>query len=166
MAQSIACTAALACAISAATGVAAAADAPGRVQQLGWLAGCWQLERRTERGPRIVDEQWMAPSGGALLGSSRTVSAGVLVDFEHMLIREEGGGLVFTARPARQPEASFRAIEIADGAVVFENREHDFPQRVIYRRGADGRLDARIEGVLGGQPRAIDFPYRRVACPG
>ena len=69
-------------------------------------------------------------------------------------------------KPARQPEASFPAIEIADGVLVFENRAHDFPQRVIYRRGADGRLDARIEGTIDGQPRAVDFPYRRVACPG
>ena len=124
------------------------------------------LERRSERGVRVVDEQWSAPAGGALLGSSRSVSGGRMVDFEHMLIREEGAGLVFTAKPARQPEASFPAIEIADGVLVFENRAHDFPRRVIYRRGADGRLDARIEGTIDGQPRAVDFPYRRVACPG
>lgn len=149
----------------AATGLhAAAADAVGRADRLGWLAGCWQLERRSERGVRVVEEQWMAPSGGALLGASRSVSEGRMVDFEHMLIREDAGGLVFTAKPARQPEASFRAIEVAEGVLVFENRAHDFPQRVIYRRGADGRLDARIEGTVDGQPRAVDFPYRRVAC--
>lgn len=155
-----------ACALMLASALASAADAAGRADQLGWLAGCWQLERRSDRGTRIVDEQWMAPAGGALLGSSRSVSAGALVDFEHMLIREDGTGLVFTAKPARQPEASFRAIEIADGVLVFENREHDFPQRVIYRRASDGRLDARIEGTINGQPRAVDFPYRRVACAG
>jgi len=153
-------------ALMLASPLVSAADATGRADQLGWLSGCWQFERQTERGTRLVDEQWMAPAGGALLGSSRSVSAGAVVDFEHMLIREDAGGLVFTAKPARQPEASFRAIEIGDGVLVFENRDHDFPQRVIYRRGADGRLDARIEGTIKGQPRAVDFPYRRIACPG
>jgi hypothetical protein len=32
---------------------------------------------------------------------------------------------------------------------VFENLGHDFPQRVIYRKGADGKLTARIEDAAG-----------------
>lgn len=145
--------------------LARAADAPGRIEQLGWLAGCWQLERSTERGVRLIDEQWMAPRGGAMLGASRTVQGAAMVEYEHVLIREDAGGLVYVAKPARQAEASFRAVELEERAVVFENPAHDFPQRIVYRLRADGALDARIEGSVRGQPRAVDFPYRRVSCP-
>ena len=43
------------------------------ISQLGWLAGNWRLERNG----RVVDEQWMAPAGGVMLGMSRTVIPGV-----------------------------------------------------------------------------------------
>jgi hypothetical protein len=49
---------------------------------------------------------------------------------------------------------------------VFENPQHDFPQRIIYKRdGADG-LKARIEGESKGKPKAFDYPMQRTQCPG
>ncbi|RZT95371.1 DUF6265 family protein [Rivibacter subsaxonicus] len=134
------------------------------IDQMTWLAGCWQSESGS--GERQIDEQWMAPLGGAMLGSGRTVGGGRLLEYEQMLIRDDDGVLVYTAKPSRQPQASFKSIEIGDGVAVFENKAHDFPQRVIYRRAGDGGLAARIEWQLRGQPRAIDFNFRRVACPG
>jgi hypothetical protein len=130
--------------------------------QLLWLAGCWE---RTA-GERIVEEVWMAPRGGAMLGMSRTVVGGTLREYEHTRIEERDGLLVFTASPSGQATASFTAIEVGAARVVFENRAHDFPQRVIYARAPDGSLAARIEGTVDGVERGVDFPYRRVACPG
>jgi hypothetical protein len=46
---------------------------------------------------------------------------------------------------------------------VFENPQHDFPQRVGYRRDGDTML-AWVEGMASGKPRRVEFPYRRVAC--
>ena len=108
----------------------------------------------------------MAPRAGLMLGMGRTVKGNnELADYEQLQIREEQGVLIYTAKPARQPQASFR-VTAADGdAVVFENPTHDFPQRISYRRQPDGSLLARIEGELRGQPRAVEFPMRRVACP-
>ena len=135
----------------------------GPIDSLAWLAGCWA----GERGERRFEEQWMAPRGGLMLGMSRTVKAGnnELVDFEQLQIREEQGVLVFTARPSRQPQASFRVTAADADGVLFENPTHDFPQRISYRRQPDGSLLARIEGELRGEKRAVEFPMRRVACP-
>jgi hypothetical protein len=52
-------------------------------------------------------------------------------------------------------------LKLNSNEVVFENLTHDFPQRVIYRRSADGSVAARIEGTRNGQLRGIDFPYQR-----
>jgi len=49
--------------------------------------------------------------------------------------------------------------------VVFENLQHDFPQRVGYKRDGDALL-AWIEGPRNGQTRRIEFPYRKVGCAG
>jgi len=133
------------------------AEASGR---LAWLAGCWN----NVRGGRTVEEQWMTPRGGVLLGMGRTSGGGRPVNYEQMRIEEREGKLVFVARPSKQPEAAFTQVELTDSLVAFENPTHDFPQRVVYRLKADGSLLATTEGREGGQRRAFDFPMRRAAC--
>ncbi len=138
------------------------ADRAGAIERLAWLAGCWERSAVD----RTIEEQWMAPRGGAMVGMGRTVVAGRLSEYEFMRIEDRDGLLVFTASPSAQTTTSFPAIEVTADRVVFENLTHDFPQRVIYARAADGSLAARIEGKLDGVARGIDFKYRRVACPG
>lgn len=127
---------------------------------LGWLAGCWE----ETRGSRRVIEQWTTPDGGTLLGVGRTVEGGKTVEYEFLLIREGKKGLEYVAKPSGQAEAVFTLARSSSGEAVFENPEHDFPTRISYRRKGD-RLTARVEGSLGGKPRAFDFNYRTVSCP-
>ena len=100
-----------------------------------------------------------------MLGSSRTVAAGKTVLTEHIQIREKDGQLAYivTIGMGAKPVV-FKQIKSTDSEVIFENPEHDFPQRIIYRRRGADSLIARIEGTRGGQPGGVDFPYRRVAC--
>jgi hypothetical protein len=65
--------------------------------------------------------------------------------------------------PAAVLSASLPATGVA-GEVVFENLQHDFPQRIIYRSLSGDRLAARIEGVRGGLLKGIDYPMKRVNC--
>lgn len=136
----------------------AAAGSP--LERLGWLAGCWQRLNGEQRS----DEQWMPPAGGMMLGMGRTVRGDKTREFEQMQIVQQGDQLIFTSKPSGQPEASFNSIELTATRVVFENKEHDFPQRVIYALQPDGSLAARIEGAIAGKEQAIDFPLQRVAC--
>lgn len=139
------------------------------VAALSWMSGCW----RQESPSRMVDEVWMAPSGDGMLGMSRTVACPEpcrgaqrrMVDHEFLQIRAQDGRIVYIAKPSRQPEATFTAVKVGPGEVVFENPAHDFPQRIIYRLQGDGSLAARIEGVAKGEARGVDFPMRRVTCP-
>ncbi|MET0208846.1 MAG: DUF6265 family protein [Burkholderiaceae bacterium] len=139
------------------------------IDAFAWLAGCWAGERAAAREgepPRRFEEHWMAPRAGVMSGMSRTTRGETLAEFEFMRIHDEAGTLVFLAQPRGAAPTPFKAVKLdADGA-TFENPAHDFPQRVIYRRAADGSLAARIEGELQGKPRGVDFQMRRVACPG
>src|SRR5215212_3312748 len=111
--------------------LAATAGAQGAApaDSLGWLAGCWQLAG----GTRVVDEQWMAPRGGEMLGMSRTVSGGATREYEFLRIYARGDTLIYAARPAGQPPAEFRATKISATEAIFENPQHDFPQTIGYR---------------------------------
>lgn len=130
------------------------------VDRLAWLAGDWRMEK----AGRVVDEHWMAPAGGVMLGMSRTVAKGKVVEHEFIQIRVgPGRELFFVAQPSRQKEAAFQAIAQTDTEIVFENKEHDFPQTIGYRLNPDGSLFAWVEGPRAdGTPRRVEFAYQRV----
>jgi hypothetical protein len=130
------------------------------VERVAWLQGCW----RSTRGEATIEEQWMTPRGGTMLGMGRTVRGGTLAEYELVLIKEQEGTLVYEAHPSGQPTATFRAATVSDGSVVFENPQHDFPQRVGYRRNGADALDAWIEGLANGQSGRVDFSYQRARC--
>lgn len=133
---------------------------PPLAARLAWMTGCW--ERRA--GARVIEEQWMAPRAGTLLGVSRTVSGDSVVEFEFMRITERGGRLTFAAWPQGQGPGEFQSTTVDDSSVAFANPAHDFPQHVRYRRHGPDSLAARIEGSRGGTAMAVDFPFARVAC--
>ena len=132
------------------------------ITDLGWMSGCWEM-KSTERN-LLINEQWMKPAGGMMIGAGRTVKAGKTVDHEFVRIVEEADGLFYIAKPkANNEETRFKLIKASVTEVVFENPTHDFPQRVMYRRDGD-KLHARIEGTKDGKTRGIDFPYLRAKC--
>lgn len=133
----------------------------GGIQRAAWLQGCWE----SATGQRIVEEQWMAPRGRSMLGVSRTVSGERLVEYELVVLREQDERLAFEAHPSGQKSAVFVSSTVTDSDLLFENPKHDFPQRVGYKRGGPDLLHAWIEGVRNGQPRRVNFEYRRVKCP-
>ena len=130
------------------------------IERLAWLQGCWE----TVSPGRTVEEQWMAPRGKSMIGVGRTVRGDTLVEYELMLIREQGDLLAYEAHPSGQPAAVFLSRTIGAARVVFENLQHDFPQRIGYERRRSDMLLAWIEGSQQGQLQRIEFPYRRAAC--
>jgi hypothetical protein len=139
---------------------AAPEQAPPDVQRLAWLGGCWQQRA----GARVVEEQWMAPRGGVMMGMSRTARNDTVVEYEQLRIFQRGGRVVYAAAPSGQAPAEFETSAIGDTLVVFENPAHDFPQRIIYRRRGADSVVARIEGLRGGVVRGVEFGYRKVGC--
>ena len=141
-------------------GASAQAD-EGPLASLAWLSGCWAAEN----GEPGSGEQWMPLAGGTMLGVGRTVRNGRTVEHEFLQIRLNAEGKpVYIASPSGQREATFVASVLSPEAVTFENPQHDFPQRIMYRALPDGRLAARIEGLRGGALRGVDYPMKRVAC--
>jgi hypothetical protein len=131
------------------------------LDQLAWLAGCWNSEGADPGS----GEQWMPIAGGTLLGMARTVRGGKTVAYEFMRIANAADGkLAFFAQPSGKAPAAFPLLRLGANEVAFENPEHEFPQRVIYRLESAARLRASIEGVRNGTPRSIDFPMVRVSC--
>ena len=125
-----------------------AASAGADPARLAWLEGHWT----GERDGVAMEEHWTSPSGGALVGMHKDVKGKRMVSFEFLRIESTpADGLVYLASPAGAPVTPFPMIALSDRRVVFENKDHDFPQRVLYWLDEGGALHARIEGVQGGK---------------
>ena len=129
------------------------------VSTLGWMSGRWVgVQNGTD-----TEEFWTDARGGTLLGMHRDVKGGKTVGFEFFRIESVPEGLTFFASPQGRAATPFRAVqgENAKSRVVFENKEHDFPTRIIYWLGADGKLHARIEGMLRGEAASEEWAWSR-----
>ena len=141
--------------------VTATASESTELKRLAWLAGCWAVEG-SEAGSV---EHWLPPAGGTMLGMARTVKGGQTVGFEFLQIRTNPDGkFIYIAKPSGQAEATFEASSVEEDSVVFENPEHDFPQRIRYRLASEGRLTARVEGMSNGVLRGFDVSMKRTQC--
>lgn len=129
------------------------------LKRLAWLEGRW--ERNSPA--MVVQEQWLPALGNTMMCIGRTVKGDSLVDYELVIIREHGARFAYEAHPAGQETATFLSTTITESSIVFENLQHDFPQRVGYQLIGGDSLLAWIEGPSKGQTKRIEFPYRRVS---
>jgi hypothetical protein len=125
------------------------------LERLDWLAGSWKLEAKG----KLIEEHWTAAAGGMMIGMSRTVVNGKTVSFEFLRIEQRADGVVYIAQPEGKPGTEFWLAEATAAEWVFANPQHDFPNKIRYRRNSDGSLTARIEDETG--KKGMDFPYQR-----
>lgn len=142
-------------------GVGVGAQAPNlQMSKLDWIAGCWKGGDQATQ----TEEQWTKLAGGTMLGLSRTIKDGQTASYEFLQIREKGGDIFYVAQPNGGAAVPFKLVKLNANVAIFENPDHDFPQRIIYLRSIDGSLLAAIEGEEKGKPKRIEFPMTRVRC--
>lgn len=145
--------------LTLATAAAASAQATHTLRDISFLSGCWA----GTTGSLEMEEHWSEAAGGVMLGTTRYLRDGRVVDWEFGRFVEDEGGVTLWPYPrGTMSEHGFRLVR-TDGAYVFENLEHDFPVRIVYVRHGENALRPRIEGRDGEGP---GWALERVACPG
>jgi hypothetical protein len=133
-------------------------NAPPKLEDLAWLVGSW---RERKQGVE-TEEHWIAPKADMMLGVNRTARESGRNSFEFLRIARTPTGISYFASPGGRPATEFNLVQLEQKPqrkVVFENRTHDFPQRVLYWLDDDGALHARIEGSIGGQARSQEWKW-------
>jgi hypothetical protein len=140
---------------AAALALAAPRAFAGALDSLRFMAGSWAAGEDANR----EEEHWTAPRGGMMVGMHRDLRAGKAKSFEFFRIEERSDGVWYLTQPRGQAATPFKAKELTASRVVFENLEHDFPQRILYWREKSGEIRARIEGTIEGKPRFMEWTW-------
>jgi hypothetical protein len=70
-----------------------------KIEGLAWISGDWQ----TAPGGRAqIEEHWILPAGGTMIGIGRTTAGNKTVEFEFLRIEQRGDDIYYVANPKRQ----------------------------------------------------------------
>jgi catechol 2,3-dioxygenase-like lactoylglutathione lyase family enzyme len=128
---------------------------------LSWLSGSWR-SRDPKEG---MEEHWSTAAGGTMLGMNRQVR-GPRTSYEFLRLVTRDAKVVYVASPSGQATTEFELVESAPGIAVFENKEHDFPQKIAYRLQGSGELQVRISATEGETERGMTFTLVRAGLVG
>jgi len=142
----------------AAPATEAAASTPASDEALAWLEGRWCGSDEDQQ----IEETWFSPKQDETTGMSRTIAGGRVISFEYMRIASLDGVQTLIAQPDGNPPTKFARTDGGEGWIRFENKQHDYPQRIEYKREGDS-LEAEIGGP-GAEGKEEVISYRYAPC--
>lgn len=131
-----------------------------KIDQLQWILGTWI----NQNGEEFSQETWSQESPSSFTAFSFTQVGKETVFAETMALEQKADSLlltVATAKPEQEKPVTFKLISSENGQFTFENKNHDFPQRITYSNPAKDSLHAWIEGQVDGELRKVDFHFSR-----
>jgi hypothetical protein len=129
--------------------------------QLQKLNGVWKME--TAKGP--LYESWTKTSANEMRGGSFKTIGNDTIRFEDVRLSKSDQGIYYSPIVKNEngdKPVSFRMISSTDQRFVFENKEHDFPQRIIYHLIARDSMHAWIEGIQNGKEKTTDYYFKKI----
>ena len=124
-----------------------ATKAAASINDVAWVGGTWLSEPATAGGS-ITEERWTPPSGGSMIGTSRTMRGTEMSAYEFLCIVQRDGSLVYSAMPnGRAPATEFVLTNVTRDSATFENPAHDYPKTIKYSLRPDGSLETAISGA-------------------
>lgn len=125
------------------------------VDSLKWILGKWQSN--SEEG--ILYEEWKQKNDSTYLGHAYAITLDGDTTFsESAEIIESNGHINYSVTVNDETTTDFALVDNQNIA-VFENVNHDFPQRIIYQKLSKDSLFARIEGTVDGEDQFEEYRY-------
>lgn len=129
------------------------------LEEFTWLLGRWSNISDEGRFYEI----WTRSNDSVFIGESFLIVDQDTVFAEEIILKGDSKGIFYEPKVKGQNDekpVNFQLIS-SKGKWVFENKEHDFPSRIIYSNPSDDSLYARIEGNQNGKFRKEEFSFNR-----
>lgn len=128
--------------------------------QFDFLLGNWEMKSAEGK----TTEEWIKGKNSLNGKSYKHNLNGESVLLETVVIKKINGSFYFCVTGAgNKDRVDFKLISADDSKLVFENKQHDFPQRIVYENKGKKEMFAYIEAVINGKETMIAFPYHRKA---
>ena len=149
----------------------ATAAAASALDQLSWLRGCW--------AGKVAQfdfvESWLAERGGMMVGIAQTIvpnpkpaSGFRTQDYQYLRLEQRPDGVYYVAIPSGKKEIAFKFTsageELGRKTYTFTNPTDEFPKKIVYMRGKEGWLFAKVAGEVAKQPKEVVYPMQHVDC--
>ena len=144
--------------------LAPTAPAKGSVNQLNWLAGCWQ--GKSARDGSTINEAWFSPRGGTLMGLGLTYLDDKTITSEAMRMYDEAGSIKLWLLPAGRPEVTMTLDTIGDPFVAFSAKEGAVTTKLRYEKRSETEMVATLRFEQGESRRGADFAFNKTDCAG
>ncbi len=132
-----------------------------KFSELFLLKGTWSME--TTKG--MLYENWEINNDSTMTGKSYRLNNTDTILLETVGLVMRGSQILYIASAEgqnNQQAVAFKLVNRNNDTFIFENPEHDFPQRVIYELPKHEKLHAWIEGTINGQSRRSDYHYKKI----
>lgn len=129
------------------------------LSQLYWILGKWQINESNNF------EEWEKVSDDLYRGKGYETRKNDTLLTETINIVQRGKEVFYIPTVTNQNEAQpveFKLVSTSATELIFENKNHDFPQRIIYIKNGERQIDARIEGEREGRFSKVIFQLKKV----
>lgn len=125
-----------------------------------WLLGKW--ENKSDEGNLL--EIWRKVNDSLFIGESYFIKGKDTLHSENIQLKQQGENLLYIATVKGQnddkPITFKHNIEIAK-QLVFENPQHDYPRKIVYKPFAKGHLLIEISGIQQEKPSSARYSMKK-----
>jgi hypothetical protein len=124
------------------------------------LQGVWQMT--TKRG--IICEEWKKVNKDYLQNTGYIIKGSDTIINERVALTNTGNNIFYTSTVADQNDkkpVAFKMTKAENNNFIFENRQHDFPKRIVYQLISSDSLHAYIDDGIDGSGHIRHFYYKR-----
>ncbi len=136
-------------------------DKPGTIEDISWILGQW---KGVDDNTAIFQERWMKESATTYtgFGCSLTPEGDTLFKESLKINLVEGVPYYVATIPENPGPVLFRMVKGDAATAIFENKEHDFPQRIAYTLETKNTMSVKLEGVENGRPKIEMLQFERM----
>lgn len=121
-----------------------------KIKIADWLIGNW--ENKSPDG--LLTEDWQKVNDSTFSATSYFIKGKDTLHFEKIVLSQKGEKLTYSATVNGQNNdkaIDFPSTSETATKLVFENPQHDYPQKITYTKGANNTLTAEVTGKLQGK---------------
>ena len=127
------------------------------INNFDFLTGKWEADFTKFK----YYEEWQKDNG-TFTGIGYRIKEGKRFDGEKLLLQNIHGYISYIATVGKQQPILFALAESNDNNYVFENKEHDFPKRIIYKLIDSNSIKVLVEGEMNGETVTDEYNLTRI----